>query len=268
MNVSPSITALPPADLLPESVRPLLEDRDAAYDRWSDFDAEHAPLLSESWEAAYEARDIVAAAEAVAAGKDPMKVKSALVDARDRRPRVIGAFRELVKAVNVADRALVQEYRKHVNALAPVAAAGLQSTAKAYEDAHRALLEARAAFGRATAFRRYVRAWQGSGSPDFSDSGSVPTLASGMAPNAEPGLAEVREVMDSFRAAGLSDDASADAPADRLVKIRFGDSQEMELAYSQARALVGSANVPGVEWADPADAPAASGAVDQEATRA
>lgn len=260
MNAAPNVTILPPADLLPEVVRPLLEAREAAYERWADFDADHAELLSESWESTYEAKDIVAAAEAVAVGKDPLKVKSALEEARTIRPRVVGAYRELVRAVNAADRALVREFRQHVDSLAPAAAADLQATAKAYEEAHRALLAAREEFGRAVAFRQYVRAWQGIGAPDFSDMGRVPTLANGNPTDAETGAAEVRQVLESFRAAGLSEDASTDVPADRLVKVRFGDGQTMELAYSQAAALIASANTPGVEFADPADAPTSDGA--------
>ncbi|MGW5690871.1 hypothetical protein ACWEWX_07865, partial [Streptomyces asiaticus] len=119
-----------------------------------DFESEHHGLLSDQWEAAYEARDILAAAEAVTAGKDPLKIKSELAEARDLRPRIVGAARALVKDVRAKDAALAAAFRKHVGELAPAAAQRLQEAAKAYQEAHSALMTARAAFGAAVDFRR------------------------------------------------------------------------------------------------------------------
>lgn len=252
---TPEISYLPPVDLLPAPVVPLLEARDLAFEKYDDFAVAHADVLRSDWAEHAEALDTVAAAEAVTAGRDVLKMKSRLAEARDLRPRLVGAAQALAAEVRRTDRALVDAFRKHVGEMAPGAAQALQESASAYEEAHRALLAAREAFGRAAYLRRYVYDWSGTGFPDFADS-SAPALASGLAPNAPYGLGEIREVLDSFRAAGLSDDATGDAPADRLVRISFGDGQTMELSYSQAAALVGSSNAPGVSFVDPADAPA------------
>lgn len=236
-------TILPADDLLPEPIRDLQAQRDTAYERWETFYDEHAALLSDGWESTFEARDTVAAAEAVAAGKDPLKLKSELAAARDRRPRVVGAARELARAANAADRALVRAWRDAVADLAPVAADRLQAAADAYADAYRAFLDARQSFGAATAFRRYVRVAQGSHTPDFYDAPQNPVRSDGLAPNYPAGLAEIQEVMTSFEG------FDATPPGDRRVMVQLPDGSQMELAYDQAVALVGSANNQ-VTWPD------------------
>ncbi|MEV6993071.1 hypothetical protein AB0N87_28350 [Streptomyces sp. NPDC093228] len=252
-HAMPDVTVLPPAHLLPVEILPLQEARDAAYERWDDFYTEHHALLSSNWEATYESRDIVAAAEAVQTGKDPMRVKSALAEARDRRPRVIGAYQELAKAVRTTDKALVTAWRQHVGSLAPVAAQRMTETAAAYEEAHRALLAARAAFGEATLFRSYVHDWQGDGRTDFHSGGANPHRADGLPITSDIGAGEVREVMESFRAAGYSDDGSADAPNPAvLVKVRGANGVAIELAATQAYALVSASNND-VAYDSPAD---------------
>ncbi|MGW5696087.1 hypothetical protein ACWEWX_35770, partial [Streptomyces asiaticus] len=113
----------------------------------------------------------------------------------------------------------------------------LQEAAKAYQEAHSALMTARAAFGAAVDFRRYVYAWQGSGRPDYYESGGV-MRADGVAPQAAPGLQEVREVLESFRTAGLSDDGLADRAPDRLVRVRSkANGTVLHLAADRAAAL-------------------------------
>ncbi|WP_107644891.1 hypothetical protein [Streptomyces sp. Ru87] len=238
-----SRTILPADDLLPDHVRDLQAQRDAAYDAWETFADEHRALLSDRWEETFEARDIVAAAEAVSAGKDPLKLKSELAAARDRRPRVIGAARELARAANAADRALVQAWKRSVASLAPVAAERLEAAAEAYADAYRAFIDARQSFGAATAFRRYVRVAQGAYTPDFTDMPQTPVRADGLAPNSPAGLQEIREVMQTFEG------FDAVPPGDRRVTVQLPDGSQVELAYDQAVALVGSANNR-VKWPD------------------
>lgn len=255
-NTQPDVTALPPADLLPSEILPLLEARDAAHERWDAFYTEHHDLLSSNWQDTYEARDIVAAAEAVVDGKDPLKVKSKLAEARDLRPRIIGAYKELAKAVRVADRALVTAWRQHAGALAPVAAQRMQETAAAYEEAYRAFLDARAAFGRAVNFRLYIREWQGDGRSDYYEGDVNPRRADGMPLINDIGAAEVREVLESFRAAGFSDDGTDDDPnPDVLVKVRGTNGIPIEITASQAYALVTASNQD-VVYDSPADAAA------------
>ncbi|WP_326649113.1 hypothetical protein [Streptomyces sp. NBC_01750] len=227
------ITMFPPSELLPQAVAELIAERDLTHERLTDFEDKWADVLAENWRAIAEGKDIRSAIDAVAEGKDGLKGTSEVAKARDARPRVVGVHQALTSAVRNADRAAVEAYRPVAGTLLPEAMNGLQAAAQRTEEAYRAFLAARDAFGAATSFVNYVRAWQGSGRPDYNDSVCNPQCADGLVPSFTEPIAEIREVLGSFKTA---------REPDPLVTVTFGDGKSMEIQRSQAVALARSAN--------------------------
>ncbi|MDQ8706767.1 hypothetical protein RCO28_30480 [Streptomyces sp. LHD-70] len=238
-------TQLPPAEMLPGSLLPLLETRDAAYERWVDHQGEYSLLLSDGWEKSYETRDMVAAAEAVVNGQDPLKIPSELAEARDLRPRVIGAARALARDVIAKDRALAAAFKRQVRDLVPDAGQGLKEAAEAYQEAERAFHAARSRFGAAANYRRFLFKWAGVERPDF-NLGGMPLRGDGLNVIAAPGSMEIREVIDSFKDVGMTDVFGEEGTPDTtptLVTVRNTKTgMELQLSPDQARAVVGSSN--------------------------
>ncbi|MCX4576573.1 hypothetical protein OHB41_26045 [Streptomyces sp. NBC_01571] len=156
---SPDITGLPPKSLMPKSVHKLYDAREAAYGRWADFEADHAELTASNWEAAYAAKDEAAGREAVANGADPLSVPSALAQARDERPRVVGALRALVAEVVKADNALKQAVRLELGTIGSAIQQRVSEAADAYIAAQQVADSARGEYGAALLLRSWHANW-------------------------------------------------------------------------------------------------------------
>ncbi|AWI29518.1 hypothetical protein [Streptomyces tirandamycinicus] len=228
----------PPADALPADVADAVKARDTAYDALMDFEEEWADLLTHNWRDIAEAKDIRLAVDATRAGKDAFKGVSAVAAARENRPRVVGIHQVLAENLRSAETAARRAFKGIAHTFEADAVTGLQNAAQAAEDAYRAYLAARDTFGGAANRVRWVRNWQSDHPSDYSEDGSTPALANGLSSNEREPIAEIRDVLRSY-----------DAPfiADPLVSVRTPSGQVIELRKSQAAALVGSVNAPGVE---------------------
>ncbi|MFF1275147.1 hypothetical protein ACFVZC_17295 [Streptomyces marokkonensis] len=147
MLPEPDMTSLPPRELLPASLHALYDAREAAWERYSDFDSTHAELLSMGWESALARKDEAAGHQAISDGIDPLSVPSALEDARIRRPRIVGALKALIAEVNKADRALCSAVRRELGPIGDAIRAELDEAADAYTELQRQADTARQIFG-------------------------------------------------------------------------------------------------------------------------
>lgn len=230
------VTVYPPSELLPADVAALVSAADSAYQKLDDYEQQHGDLLRDNWKAIAEAKDIENAVQAAQAGRDPFKGASEMTKARDSRARVLGVHRVLVADYQQANQAAKRALRAVVADIEPVLVAELKSAADAYTEAHRAFLDARAAFGGTSVRASVVRRWRDYESPDWFEGGANPMLANGGAPRAENPQGEIREVLASFEETWKPEP---------IVKLRGPNGNILELRESQARALVGSA--PGLE---------------------
>ncbi|MER7809384.1 hypothetical protein [Streptomyces sp900116325] len=152
-------TSLPPKQFLPKALHKLLDARDAAYDKFVDFESEHAGLLDSSWEGAALAQDEAAGAAAMAAGTDPLDVPSKLDEAQRKRPKVLGALKVLAAEVRRTDAALVAAMRRELPAIEAAAEPVISSAADEYIAAQGAADAARARYGAALLLRSWVTNW-------------------------------------------------------------------------------------------------------------
>ncbi|WP_329450567.1 hypothetical protein OG894_09940 [Streptomyces sp. NBC_01724] len=152
-------TSLPPRQFLPKALHKLLDARDAAYDKFVDFESEHAALLDSSWEVAALAQDESAGAAAMTAGTDPLDVPSKLEEAQRKRPKVIGALKVLASEVRRTDAALVAAVRRELPTIEAAAEPVIGSAADAYVAAQNAADAARHRYGASLLLRSWVTDW-------------------------------------------------------------------------------------------------------------
>ncbi|MFD7942149.1 hypothetical protein [Streptomyces sp. NPDC059744] len=152
-------TSLPPKQFLPKALHKLLDARDAAYDKFVDFESEHAALLDSSWEVAALAQDESAGAAAMTAGTDPLDIPSKLEEAQRKRPKVVGALRVLAAEVRRTDAALVAAVRRELPAIEAAAEPVISSAASDYIAAQNAADAARAHYGASLLLRSWVTDW-------------------------------------------------------------------------------------------------------------
>src|SRR5690606_10940703 len=117
---------LPPAKYLPKAVQKLVAARDAAWERYCDFEDEHHDVIRSDWRRVAEAADRRAAEAAVVEGRDPFAEPSAVEQAASKRARVIGALRALAAEVRKADAAAVAAVRKELPAITKAIGAELK----------------------------------------------------------------------------------------------------------------------------------------------
>ncbi|MFF0050050.1 hypothetical protein [Streptomyces sp. NPDC005498] len=152
---SPDITGLPPKALLPKSLHKLYGAREAAYERWADFEADHAELTAPNWESAYAAKDEAAGRQAIADAVDPLSLPSALAQARNERPRVVGALSALVAEVIKADNALKQAVRRELGPIGEAIEQRITAAEAEYVAAQDAANAARSRYGAALLGRHW-----------------------------------------------------------------------------------------------------------------
>ncbi|MGW1730110.1 hypothetical protein [Streptomyces sp. NPDC001999] len=156
---APDLTGVPPKRLLPKALHKLYDARDAAWDRFTDFESDHIELLGSAWEAIYAELDERAGREAAAKGADPLSVPSALARARDERPRVRGALRQFAADVRSADIALSAAVRLELAAIGTVVRADVDKAAEAYVEAQAKANELRQQYGAALCGLEWVTNW-------------------------------------------------------------------------------------------------------------
>lgn len=195
---APEITGLPPKALLPKSLHKLYDTREGVYERWVDFEADHAELTAPNWESVYASKDEAAGRQAVADGVDPLSLPSALAQARDQRPRLVGALSALVAEVGKADRALVAAVRAEMPALVKQLEQRITAAEAEYVAAQNAANTARARYGAALLGRHWYVNHQLGIRTDYVDHAeATPTTATEGEP-AERGRPEVDHINESF----------------------------------------------------------------------
>lgn len=232
----PDLTDLPPRRLLPKSLHKLYAQREAAWERYVDFESEHHELLSLSWEKTFARRDETAGGRAVADGVDPLSVPSALAEAKSRRPRVVGALKALVAEVNKADQALCAAVRRELGLIGESVEAEVSKAADAYVELQRAADEARQVYGARLRGREWWIEWAKLGvRSHYSDvEAATPLTVHGGEVRSDfgypvRGAAEVRAINDSYGAVHY----------EPTVEIRAKNSgQLMTIKQSHAAALV------------------------------
>ncbi|WP_431958780.1 hypothetical protein [Actinacidiphila sp. bgisy160] len=231
------ITGIPPRAFLPKPLHKFLDAREAAYERFVDYESEHAELLMSSWEAAAIAKDEAAGRDAMAAGRDPLDEPSHLEAAQRRRPRVIGALRQLAAEVHKADAALKAAVRREMPAIAELVEADVSKAANAYIDAQRVADAARQVYGAALTRRAWVTNWDKLGlytdCPDVTEATPV-TASEGPAVDLygfpiDRGAAEVRAIDESY--------GRVVAKPKRAIRSTV-NGQELEIDEHHAAALV------------------------------
>jgi hypothetical protein len=203
---APDLTGLPPKRLLPKKVHPLFDTREAAWDRYTDFESDHVELLASNWEAIYADQDERAGREAVANGVDPLSVPSALARARDERPRVVGALRQFADGVRSADNALKAAVRLELKAIGDAVQADVDKAAQAYVEAQAKADALRQSYGAALYGLAWVTDWTKLGlRTDFQDLTAAEPRDSSGQPAADlygrpvdRGAAEVAFIAESY----------------------------------------------------------------------
>jgi hypothetical protein len=237
----PDVTLTPPLELLAThapDVAALVRERDAAHDAYEDFIADHDDILSEAWERIAAAADKAAGAEAVRAGRDPLKLASQVEKVRALRPRMVGAANELAQQVNSADRKVRAAMRAAAASLAPVFGADVADTEAAYTEAHSALQRAREAYGKALARRKWSYVAAADGRHDFPTYVAAPAGFDGLRVEAGAGIPEIRAIRDSWERAGV--ELTPEGPEVRSsgrVMVRGASGAEVELTREQAVAM-------------------------------
>ncbi|MFJ9963959.1 hypothetical protein [Streptomyces avermitilis] len=196
--IDPEPTYLAPVEL-PADVAKLYAAREAAYDRFVDFEAEHMDVLDPMWQAHYAAIDRRNAAAAIRAGKDPFAGETELSKAEKRRARALGARDALGQDLRAADNALYQAWAAVVPDLIPGAGAALREAAEAYRKADNAARAARDVFRDAATVRTFLTLFK-AGKQRAYGNGFVPRASVG-----SRGQEEINEVLTKLEAAGISD---------------------------------------------------------------
>ncbi|MFF4314991.1 hypothetical protein [Streptomyces sp. NPDC001507] len=152
-------TGVPPRQFLPKTLHKLLDAREAAHEKFVDYEDQHVDVIHDGWEARAIAKDEAAGAAAVAAGRDPLDEPSHLEDAQRQRPRILGALKALAAEVRRTDAALASAVRRELPAIEAAIEARVSAAASAYIDAQRAADEARQSYGAALQLRAWVVDW-------------------------------------------------------------------------------------------------------------
>ncbi|MFJ9913622.1 hypothetical protein [Actinacidiphila glaucinigra] len=143
---------LPPAEAFgphaKEAAR-LYAELDAATDAWAEFDAEHAELLEPNWKDVARQRDKALGAEALAAGKDPLKAPSVLAEWAANRDRIMGAAGVLVRQVNAAYARLRAFTAEHRGTVRDHIRAEFEAAETAYAEAAAQMYRVRNTYGAA-----------------------------------------------------------------------------------------------------------------------
>lgn len=153
------VTDVPPARYLSKATQSLLKARDDAWSAYVDFEGDHAELLSDSWEKTFAKKDEAAARKAVAEGRDPMTISSALDDARSRRPKVWGALKALADRVRQTDAELVRAVRRELADIQERIEADVQAAAQEYIERQNQADAARMKYGAALRGRAWATDW-------------------------------------------------------------------------------------------------------------
>ncbi|MGI5138472.1 MULTISPECIES: hypothetical protein [unclassified Streptomyces] len=230
--------SVPPRAFLPKPVHKFLDARDAAYERFVDYESEHAELLMSNWEAVAIARDEAAGAAAMADGRNPLDEPSHLEAAQRQRPRVLGALRTLAAEVRKADAALKAAVRRELPAIEQLIEADVSKVASTYIDAQAAADAARQVYGAALTRRAWVTNWAKLGlyteCPDVTEAAPV-TASEGPAVDVygrpiDRGAAEVRAIDESY--------GHIQPKPTRAIRSRVNGA-ELEIDAHHAAALVG-----------------------------
>ncbi|WSB83425.1 hypothetical protein OHA60_06605 [Streptomyces cellulosae] len=257
--IAPDVTALPPAKYLPKAVQKLVAARDAAWEKYNDFEDEHHDVIRPDWRRVAEAADRRAAETAVAEGRDPFAEESHVDRASKLRPRVIGALNALAAEVRKADAAAVAAVRRELPAITKVIGADMKAAADEYTAAWSAAMDARGRYGTLVDLRRWAAAWEvGSRADAPRNVTAAPRTADGFEVrdiNHRPlyGGAEVDAVAESFRRAGYPDvygatgePAQQDDPKVTIRSLRNGAVFQAKASHAYAFVQRGDA-----EYADP-----------------
>lgn len=250
MLPEPNVTDLPPLSLLPKSVHKLYAAREGAYGRYVDFESEHVDLLSLSWESTFAARDEAAGNQAVADGVDPLSIPSALEQAKAERPRIVGALKAHIAAVNKADQALCVAVRRELGPIGESIEAELAEASAAYVELQRAADEARQVYGGKLRARDWWTDWAKLGIRSHFNGVDMATPLTVQGVEAADlygnpvarGAAEVRSIDESYGAVVYKPKATIRAK---------NSGQEMTIDASHAASLVKSGSA---EYAPDADA--------------
>ncbi|WP_328920131.1 hypothetical protein OG911_11750 [Streptomyces sp. NBC_00208] len=244
-------TSLPSRQFLPKALHKLLDARDTAYDKFVEFESEHAALIDSSWEVAALAQDESAGAAAMTAGTDPLDVPSKLEEAQRKRPKVLGALKVLAAEVRRTDAALVAAVRRELPAIEAAAEPVIGSAATAYVVAQAAADAARQRYGASLLLRSWVTEWAKLGlRTDFQDGiaeaspvdveGHPVTDIDGRA--IQRGAAEVNAIDESFGRV---------VARPKAVIRSLTNGQEIEIQADHAASLVANGSA---EYAPGADA--------------
>ncbi|MGW7618195.1 hypothetical protein ACWGLG_20595 [Streptomyces antimycoticus] len=238
VEIHADVTGVPPKKYLPKSLHKLVDARDKAYDAFVDFEGDHAELLQSNWREVLRAKDEAAGRAAIAEGKDPLSVPSALEDASVKRPRIIGALRALRDAAVTADRALTRAVRRELPAIGELVEPDVAAAAEEYIRLHREAEAARQRYGAKLSLRSWVTDWSKLGlMTDFVESQeAAPRTASGgpavdvYGNPVDRGAAEVRVIDESYGAVR--------GPGPKVAVHSKANGSVLELDSDQAAALV------------------------------
>ncbi|MGW9134796.1 hypothetical protein [Streptomyces sp. NPDC055681] len=194
----PTVGFLPPVEL-PADVAKLYAAREAAYNRFVDFEAEHYDVLDPMWKAHFEGVDQRNAAAAVRAGKDPFAGETELGKAEKRRARALGARQALADDLRAADAALFRAWSAAVPDLIPDAGNTLRTAADAYRKADNAARAARDVFREAVRVRTFLALFKAGEQREYAG-GYVPRADAG-----SRGSEEISEVLTKLDAYGITD---------------------------------------------------------------
>ena len=197
--IDPAPSWLPTdADLIPASLKPLIEQRDKAFDAWNAHVIEWEAVLSANWERVAEDRDRADAAQAVAAGKNPMSGTSHMARATAERPRALAAANSLAQKVRQIDAEILRTLRAEAPALMAKVGEALDSAEEAYVKAWREYRTHRQGFGRCAYVLSYLHGVANDRfPPDYSPRA---VMTSGSATHGAEDVAETRSVLTALGA--------------------------------------------------------------------
>ncbi|MFI0219146.1 hypothetical protein [Streptomyces lydicus] len=243
------VFSAPDARFLPRPVKALLKERDDAHSKWADAESDFVHLLTSDWNDQATAADQAAARQAVASGKNPFDLPSAVEEAERDRPRAIAIVESLAADVRRADSKLKDAVRREMPAIAKAIGQELAKVRDAYLEAQRLADTARQTFGAILADRANAVNWELAVYTDFPNaSQATPRAAQGHDPvdvygrPVDRGMPEVRQIESSFSAIGVTDlygETGAPAvQADPVVRVTaLNSGQVMEMKASHAAHL-------------------------------
>ncbi|QKV92942.1 hypothetical protein HUT19_15230 [Streptomyces sp. NA02950] len=243
------VFSAPDARFLPRPVKALLKERDDAHAKWADAESDFVHLLASDWKDQATAADKAAARQAVASGKNPFDLPSAVEKAERDRPRAIAIVEALAADVRRDDSKLKDAVRREMPAIAKAMGQELAKARDAYLEAQRLADTARQTFGAILADRANAVNWELAVYTDFASvSQATPRTAQGHEPAdlygrpVDRGMPEVRQIESSFAAIGVQDlygETGAPAvQADPMVRVTaLNSGQDMELKASHAAYL-------------------------------